>query len=95
MNEQEITRIADDRIIDYARSVAPVEWHRMAIDWNYDGSRAFLKWLVANEQTEKATILMIYWMSGPKHGFEYQAELEERYISGFLLQPKLGLRPQG
>ncbi len=94
MTEQEIIKIADDKIINYAKKVSPIEWHKMAMDWNYDNSKTFLKWLITNKQTEKATILMIYWMSSPKHGFEYQVEIEKKYISGFYTNQNLGFNPK-
>ncbi|CAM3510217.1 DUF4274 domain-containing protein [Zobellia roscoffensis] len=94
MTEQEIRKIADDKIIDYAKTVNPIEWHKMAIDWNYDSSKTFLKWLITNQQTEIATILMIYWMSSPKHGFEYQNEIEKKYTSGFYSNQNLSFNPK-
>lgn len=94
MTEQEIIKIADDKIINYAKKTNPIEWHKMAMDWNYDSSKTFLQWLVKNQQTEKATILMIYWMSSPKHGFEYQKEIEKNYISEFYTNQSLGFNPK-
>ncbi|MFD2561822.1 DUF4274 domain-containing protein [Aquimarina rubra] len=83
MKEAELIRIIDQKIITYANKVSPISWHQMAIDWNYDGSKTFLEWLIDNNNTEKATVLMIYWMSNPKKGFKFQNKLEENYISGF------------
>lgn len=94
MTEEEIIKISDNKIINYAKKANPIEWHKMAMDWNYDSSKTFLQWLVKNQQTEKATILMIYWMSSPKHGFEYQNEIEKNYISGYYTNQSLGFNPK-
>jgi len=94
MTENEINKIADKKIVNYAKTTTPIEWHKMAMDWNYDNSRFFFKWLIANNKTEKATILMIYWMSSPKNGFEYQSEIEENYTSEFYDNQNIGFDPK-
>lgn len=94
MTEEEIRKIADNKVIEYAKGVSPKEWHQMAMDWNYDSSKIFLEWLVDNQQTEKATILMIYWMSSPKHGFTYQKKMEENYSSGFYTNEMISFNPK-
>lgn len=83
MTEEKISEIANNKIIEYAQNMNSEEWHKMAMDWNYDNSKTFLKWLINNSNTDKATILMIYWMSSPKHGFEFQEDIEKNYSSGF------------
>ena len=65
LSDEEIDKLTEDFVIGYFKSVGPREWHLSASDWNYDSGREALRWIINNPETEKATALMIYWMSAP------------------------------
>lgn len=66
ITEDELDDVINKIIIDYLKSVAPLEWHKTAMDWNWDNDYTVLSWIVNNPETDKATALLIYWMSGPR-----------------------------
>jgi hypothetical protein len=76
VSQEEWDRMENEIVIDYAKNATPVLLHQMAMDWNYDNSNAFFNWLIDNPETDKATALMIYWMSGPRWSKKF-ADREE------------------
>lgn len=66
ISQEEFDKLTDQILIDYVSNATPILWHQMAMDWNYDNSNTFFNWLINNPDTDKATALMIYWMSAPR-----------------------------
>lgn len=64
ISNKKFQELIDETIIKYAEKQTPKILHQMAMEWNE--TSAFLNWLIDNPKTEKATALMIYWMSGPR-----------------------------
>lgn len=71
MTEEELEKATNDIIINYLESSSPLEWHKTAMDWNWDNDLTVLWWIINNPKTDKATALMIYWMSAPRWGKQY------------------------
>ena len=65
----------DNLIADYLRAATPKTIHQMAMEWNWDTSDHFFDFVADTPHTDKATILMIYWMAGP--GFDKQFTTKE------------------
>ena len=94
---------------EYLNSASLIEIHISVIDSNWDSNGFLLRWLLQNPQIDKATVLIAYWMSGPKWLKQYQSleectafarnsyalieELEEKYVSGFYEQSSFELDP--
>ncbi|MCS4225906.1 DUF4274 domain-containing protein [Sphingobacterium sp. BIGb0165] len=91
---QEIETIAVNKILDFARAQTTEIWHQMVMDWNWDNYKQFLKWLIDNPDTDKATILMIYWKSAPGKGFRDKQLIEERYINNYYHHQSLAFDPE-
>ena len=72
ISQEEYDRLSNNILLDYVRNATPVVWHQMAMDWNYDNSNAFFDFLIENSETDKATALMIYWMSAPRFSKQYE-----------------------
>ncbi|RQO29717.1 hypothetical protein DBR32_14110 [Taibaiella sp. KBW10] len=94
MEEKQIEEIALNKIIDFAKKQNPKVWHQMVIDWNWDNYMSFIDWLVANPDTDKATILMIYWKSNPGRDFSNKKRIEENYRTGYYKQHFFAFNPQ-
>jgi len=94
MEEKEIEKIAVNKIIDFAKTHSGKVWHQMMMDWNWDNYRPFIDWLIDNPDTDKGTILMIYWKSDPGSGFPGKKRLEEHYIKGYYPQQLFSFDPK-
>lgn len=64
ITDQQFEGIAKKMVLEYAMSAPNRVLHQMAAQWN--GAHEFLEWLVNRPETDKATAVMIYWMSGPR-----------------------------
>lgn len=82
MEEQKKNKLALEKFVSFVETQPTEVWHQMVMDWNWDNSD-FLNWFIQNPNTDKATILMIYWNSAPAWGFEGKEEIESKYIEGF------------
>lgn len=54
--------------MNYLQSGGPREWHEVAQSWNWDAGAVPLKWVVDQDDADKATILTIFWDSTPDYG---------------------------
>lgn len=71
ISQEEYDRLSDAIVLDYVKDAIPVVWHQMAMDWNYDNDNTFFNWLIDNPATDRATALMVYWMSAPRFSKQY------------------------
>lgn len=85
--------------IDFLKSASSEDRHGLVATWNWDNGIDVLKWIADDKETDKATILMMYWMSqGPYfkkyekredvptwqlNEYDFLQKLEERLTSGF------------
>ena len=76
--------------------LSPKVWHQMVMEWNWDAYPSFLDWLIANPKTDKATILMIYWKSEPRHNnaSDFVEKIEQQYLNGFYKQSNFLFNPK-
>lgn len=98
ISQEKYDYLSNKILLDYVKDATPIVWHQMAMDWNYDSDNAFFDWLIDNPQTDRATVLMIYWMSAPQLNKQYKdrddvLSKEAWYIDDFdfieTLEPKL------
>lgn len=94
MEEKKIEQIAVNKIIEFAKKQSTQIWHQMIMDWNWDNYNAFISWLVENPDTDKATILMIYWKSNPGQKFPHKKLIEKNYSKGFYKQQLFSFNPE-
>jgi hypothetical protein len=86
--------IAIKKIIEFAQNSTSDVWHQMIMDWNWDNFTGFFDWLIENHDTDKATILMIYWKSGPSKYFKNKDIIENRYINAFYKKSEIAFDPK-
>jgi hypothetical protein len=75
-------KLVDGLIADYLKRVSPKTVHQMAMEWNWDSSDHFFDFVVDNPNADKATILMIYWMAGPRFDKQFSTKEESRQRMG-------------
>lgn len=88
ITKHQFDQLTNKMLIDYISNATPVLWHQMAMDWNYDNENIFFNWLINNNQTDRATALMIYWMSAPQFAKQYNnreevLQKEQWYVDDF------------
>lgn len=81
ISNEKVQALIDEIIIKYAEKQTPKIWHQMAMEWNE--TSAFLNWLVDNPKTDKATALMIYWMSGPRFFKQFKDRETTKDVIGY------------
>ena len=62
----------DEVWANYLEAASSVEIHRSLISSNWDCNRYLLKFLLENPKVDRATILIAYWMSGPRWLKQYK-----------------------
>jgi hypothetical protein len=83
VKHSKIDEIAINKILDFAKNSTKEVQHQMAMEWNWDNYMEFIEWLINNPESDKATILMIYWKSGPNENYKNRNIIEERYKNNF------------
>lgn len=78
----EYDKQVDDLIADYLKTATPETMHQMAMDWNWDTSDHFFDFVVNNPATDKATILMVYWMAAPRFDKQFATKEESKQKMG-------------
>ena len=61
IDEDEFDELSADLIIDFLKKNTPKERQLLAISWNFDNPKKVLKWIVDQPDTDKGTILYLYW----------------------------------
>lgn len=72
-----------DRLIAaYLQTARPETVHQMAMEWNWDSNDHFFQFVVDNPHSDKATVLMIYWMAGPRFDKQFETKEESKEHMG-------------
>jgi hypothetical protein len=102
ISESAFKKMEHEVWVKYFASSSPSDWHQTVMTKNYgdvynggDGEWIF-QWILDNPLTEKATVLMMYWMLGPrlvtkKHNIVDAAE--KKLLNGFHTQQNFGFDP--
>lgn len=82
IDEDEFEKLSTELIIDFLKKNTPKERQLLAINWNFDNSKKVIKWIVEQPDTDKGTILYLYWYMTPsflKENCTDRKECEENY----------------
>lgn len=77
IDEDEFDELSADLIIDFLKKNTPKERQLLAISWNFDNPKKVLKWIVDQPDTDKGTILYLYWYMAPAFYKEHYADRKE------------------
>ncbi|MDD3648442.1 MAG: DUF4274 domain-containing protein [Candidatus Dojkabacteria bacterium] len=61
MNDKIFEKVYTKAYIEFFENSTPEQWHQSVVDFNNAIGAKPLLWLAKNPETDKATILMIYW----------------------------------
>lgn len=66
ITNEEFEQLIDQVWLDFLNNATPIEIHQSVIDCNWDDNKLLLNWIRNNPNIDKATILIAYWLSGPR-----------------------------
>ena len=77
--EDEFDKLSADLIIDFLSKNTPQERQLLAISWNFDNPKKVIQWIVNQPDTDRGTILYLYWHMSPTFckNFSNRKECEE------------------
>ena len=77
--EDEFDKLSTDLIIDFLSKNTPQERQLLAISWNFDNPKKVIQWIVNQPDTDRGTILYLYWHMSPTFckNFSDRKECEE------------------
>ena len=77
--EDEFDKLSTDLIIDFLSKNTPKERQLLAISWNFDNPKKVIQWIVNQPDTDRGTILYLYWHMSPTFckNFSNRKECEE------------------
>jgi hypothetical protein len=52
----------------------PDDWHAVASTWNFDSGYLPLTWIIPYTECDKATALLLYWLSEPTYSMHYAGD---------------------
>lgn len=82
IDEDEFEELSTKLIIDFLKKNTPKERQLLTISWNFDNSKKLIQWIVEQPDTDKGTILYLYWYMTPsflKENCADRKECEENY----------------
>ena len=65
ITEEEFDELSTELVIDYLKKHGPKERQMLALCWNFDNSKEVIRWIVDQPDTDKGTILLLYWYMTP------------------------------
>lgn len=65
ITEEEFDELSTELVIDYLKKHGPKERQMLALCWNFDNSKDVIRWIVDQPDTDKGTILLLYWYMQP------------------------------
>ena len=65
ITEEEFDELSTELVIDYLKKHGPKERQMLALCWNFDNSKDVIRWIVDQPDTDKGTILLLYWYMAP------------------------------
>lgn len=80
IDEDEFDELSADLIIDYLKKNTPEERHLLAMSWNFDNPKKVIQWITEQPDTDRGTILYLYWHMAPvfyKENYADRKECEE------------------
>ena len=77
IDEDEFDELSADLIIDFLKKNTPKERQLLVISWNFDNPKKVIRWIVEQSDTDKGTILYLYWYMTPAFYKEHYANRKE------------------
>lgn len=77
IDEDEFDELSADLIIDYLKKNTPEERRLLAISWNFDNPKKVIQWIADQPDTDRGTILYLYWYMAPAFYKENYADRKE------------------
>lgn len=80
IDEDEFDELSTELIIDFLVKNTPKERQLLVLSWNFDNSKKVIKWIVEQPDTDKGTILYLYWHMEPifyKKKYKDEKEYDE------------------
>lgn len=65
IDDDEFEKLSTELIIDFLKKNTPKERQLLAISWNFDNSKKVIQWIVDQPDTDRGTILYLYWYMAP------------------------------
>lgn len=65
IDDEQFDELCADLIIDFLKKNTPKERQLLALSWNFDNSKKVIKWIIDQKDTDKGTILYLYWYMAP------------------------------
>ena len=76
ITEHEFEQLCDEMIIDYLKTATSQQRCQMVQEWKYDNTDGVLAFIADDPPTDKDTMLMMYWMMGPRWFMQYASREE-------------------
>lgn len=77
IDEDEFEELSAELVIDFLKRNTPKERQLLAISWNFDNSKKVIQWIVDQPDTDRGTILYLYWHMAPAFYKENYADRKE------------------
>lgn len=71
ITEEEFETKVSEMIIKYLKETGPEERQKLVISWNFDNFSEVIHWIVNSPQTDKGTILQLYWLMEPGYSKQF------------------------
>ena len=72
ITREEFYKLADEIELEFLKTATPEQRHQLLLGWNCDRGCDLLDCIVEAKDTDKATILALYWRLNPKHQKQYK-----------------------
>ena len=72
ITEEQFEKLYYELVINFLNNATLEQRHQLTIEWNYDDGYDVLNWVVDAKDTDKATILALYWMLCPEYHKQYK-----------------------
>ena len=77
IDEDGFDELSAGLIIDYLEKNTPEERQLLAMSWNFDNPKKVIQWIVSRPDTDRGTILCLYWHMAPAFYKENYADRKE------------------
>ena len=77
IDEDGFDELSAGLIIDYLEKNTPEERQLLAMSWNFDNPKKVIQWIVSRPDTDRGTILYLYWHMAPAFYKENYADRKE------------------
>ena len=76
IDEDTYDELSAELVIDYLKKHDPEIRQMLVLSWNFDNPKKVIKWIVDQPDTDKGTILMLYWLMSPDFSKQYASRGE-------------------